>query len=190
MDMESPARPLPGPSRRLEWRFVGREVMFGARTLCSAAVYAIFIVTFVFQVARVDGRSMAPTLEDRDRLIVDKLAYELGEPTRGDIAMLRYPLDPEKMYVKRVIATEGDVVRIDDGRVFVNEVELPDEQVPAAFRGHDHFGPSVVQQGYCFVLGDHRNNSSDSRHWGPVPKKYIVGKVKLRWWPLQHLRLF
>jgi signal peptidase I len=133
---------------------------------------------------------MSPTLEDADRLIVNKLAYELGDPARGDIVMLRYPLDPEKMFVKRVIATEGDKVRIQDGRVFVNGVELPDEEVPDAFRSHDHWGPSVVQQGYCFVLGDHRNSSSDSRHWGPVPRKYVVGKVKLRWWPLQHLRIF
>jgi signal peptidase I len=164
--------------------------MLGARTLFSAAIYATFVVTFVFQIARVDGRSMSPTLEDQDRLIVNKLAYELGDPARGDIVMLRYPLDPEKMFVKRVIATEGDTVRINDGRVFVNEHELADEEVPDAFRGHDHLGPSIVQQGYCFVMGDHRNNSSDSRHWGPVPKKYVVGKVKVRWWPLREARIF
>lgn len=187
---DAPAPPPMPPRPRLAWPLIGQELLAGLRTLFSAAVYATFIVTFVFQVARVDGRSMSPTLEDHDRLIVNKLAYELGEPERGDIVMLRYPLDPEKMFVKRVIAKEGDAVRIDDGRVFVNETELPDEQVPDAFRGHDHWGPSVVQQGYCFVMGDHRNNSSDSRHWGPVPKKYIVGKVKMRWWPLRDLRVF
>ncbi len=178
------------PPRIAQWQRLSHEVLLGVRTLFSAGVYATFIVTFVFQVARVDGRSMAPTLEDQDRLIVNKLAYELGEPERGDIVMLRYPLDPEKMFVKRVIAVEGDTVRIQDGRVFVNDRELPDDEVPAAFRGHDHLDPSVVQQGYCFVMGDHRNNSSDSRHWGPVPKKYIIGKVKVRWWPLQHVRIF
>jgi signal peptidase I len=178
------------PQAPLDWRALAHELLLGARTLCSAAVYATFIVTFVFQIARVDGRSMSPTLEDADRLIVNKLAYELGDPARGDIVMLRYPLDPEKMFVKRVIATEGDRVRIEDGRVFVNDVELPDEEVPDAFRSHDHWGPSVVQQGYCFVLGDHRNSSSDSRHWGSVPRKYVVGRVNLRWWPLQHLRIF
>ncbi len=172
------------------WRRMGREVVAGVQTLLSAAVYATLIVTFGFQVARVDGLSMAPTLEDRDRLIVNKLVYELGEPRPGDIVMLYYPLNPEKMFVKRVIAKEGDTVRIVDGHVYVNDIPLRDDYVPAEFRSHDDWGPQVVQQGYYFVMGDHRNNSSDSRHWGPVPKKYIVGKVKVRWWPLQDARIF
>ncbi len=133
---------------------------------------------------------MAPTLEDHDRLIVSKLAYELGDPRPGDIVMLYYPLNPDKMFVKRVIAKEGDTIRIVDGRVFVNDQPLHDDYVPPEFRSHDDLGPQVVPQGYYFVMGDHRNNSSDSRHWGFVPKKYIVGKVKVRWWPLADARLF
>ena len=172
------------------WRRVAFEMLSGIQTLVSAAVYATLIVTFVVQVARVDGLSMAPTLEDHDRLIVNKLVYELGEPRPGDIVMLYYPLNPDKMFVKRVIAKEGDTVRIVDGRVYVNDIPLHDDYVPAEFRSHDDWGPQVVQQGYYFVMGDHRNNSSDSRHWGPVPKKYIVGKVKVRWWPLQDARIF
>ena len=172
------------------WRRMGREVVAGVQTLLSAAVYATLIVTFGVQVARVDGLSMAPTLEDHDRLIVNKLVYELGEPRPGDIVMLYYPLNPEKMFVKRVIAREGDTVRIVDGRVYVNDIPLHDEYVPAEFRSHDDWGPQAIQQGYYFVMGDHRNNSSDSRNWGPVPKKYIVGKVKIRWWPLQDARIF
>src|SRR5712671_3521815 len=172
------------------WVRMGREVMTGLQTLVSAAVYATLIVTFGVQVARVDGLSMAPTLEDHDRLIVNKLVYELGEPRPGDIVMLYYPLNPEKMFVKRVIAREGDTVRIVDGRVYVNDVPLHDDYVPAEFRSHDDWGPQAIQQGYYFVMGDHRNNSSDSRHWGPVPKKYIVGKVKVRWWPLHDARIF
>jgi signal peptidase I len=172
------------------WIRMGREVMTGVQTLVSAAVYATLIVTFGIQVARVDGLSMAPTLEDHDRLIVNKLVYELGEPRPGDIVMLYYPLNPEKMFVKRVIAKEGDTVRIVDGHVYVNDLPLHDDYVPAEFRSHDDYGPEVVKQGYYFVMGDHRNNSSDSRHWGPVPKKYIVGKVKVRWWPIQDARIF
>jgi signal peptidase I len=173
------------------WKRVGTEVLAGVQTLLSAAVYATLIVTFGFQVARVDGRSMSPTLEDHDRLIVNKLAYEIGEPLPGDIVMLYYPRDPEKMFVKRVIAKEGDTVRIVDGRVTVNDLPLHDDDyVPSEYRSHDDWGPQVVQDGYYFVMGDHRNNSSDSRHWGPVPKKYIVGKVKVRWWPLQDARIF
>jgi signal peptidase I len=172
------------------WTRAAHEVVTGLQTLLSAAVYASLIVTFGFQVARVDGMSMEPTLEDHDRLIVSKLVYELGEPRPGDIVMLYYPVNPEKMFVKRVIAKEGDTVRIVDGRVYVNDRPLRDDYVPPAFRSHDDWGPQVVQQGYYFVMGDHRNNSSDSRHWGQVPKKYIVGKVKVRWWPIQDARFF
>jgi signal peptidase I len=175
---------------RLAWQQRRQDLMGGVQTLLSAAVYATLIVTFGFQVARVDGRSMAPTLEDHDRLIVNKLVYELGDPLPGDIVMLYYPINPEKMFVKRVIAKENDIVRIVDGRVYVNDIALHDEYVPEEFRSHDDWGPLTVQQGYYFVMGDHRNNSSDSRHWGQVPKKYIVGKVKIRWWPLQDARIF
>jgi len=181
----APAVPVESP-----WRRFGNEALAGLKTLVSAAVYATLIVTFGFQVARVDGLSMAPTLEDHDRLIVNKLVYELSEPRPGDIVMLYYPLNPEKMFVKRVIAKEGDIVRIVDGHVYVNDAPVRDDYVTQEFRGHDDWGPQVVQQGYYFVMGDHRNNSSDSRAWGPVPKKYIVGKVKIRWWPLQDARIF
>jgi signal peptidase I len=184
------AAPAVLPDAEGLWVRVGREVVAGVKTLVSAAVYATLIVTFGFQVARVDGLSMAPTLEDHDRLIVNKLVYEIGDPRPGDIVMLYYPLNPEKMFVKRVIAKEGDTVRIVDGHVDVNGIPLQDDYVPQEFRSHDDWGPQVVQQGYYFVMGDHRNNSSDSRHWGPVPKKYIVGKVKVRWWPLQDAKIF
>ena len=174
--------------RRLRvWR---DEIIAWFKTLASAAVYATLIVTFGFQVARVEGLSMAPTLADQDRLIVNKLAYRIGEPRRGDIVMLYYPIDPDKSFVKRVIAEEGDQVRIVDGSVFVNDVPMQDDFVPPEYRGNDDFGPSVIPEGYYFVMGDHRNNSSDSRHWGFVPKKYIIGKVQLRWWPIPTAHVF
>jgi signal peptidase I len=169
---------------------VQEELLAWIKTLLSAAVYAILIVTFVFQVARVEGQSMAPTLEDQDRLIVNKLVYRISEPRRNDIVMLYYPLNPDKSFVKRVIAEEGDTVRVVDGRVYVNDVPVPDEQVPPEYRSHDDWGPQVIPEGYYFVMGDHRNNSSDSRHWGFVPKKYIIGKVQLRWWPVPNATIF
>jgi signal peptidase I len=170
---------------------VAEEVVAWLKTLASAAVYATLIVTFGFQVARVEGQSMAPTLADQDRLIVNKAAYRFfEEPQIGDIVMLYYPLNPDKSFVKRVIAKEGDQVRIVDGRVYRNDVLINDDYVPTEFRSHDDWGPEVVPEGQYFVMGDHRNNSSDSRHWKWVPKKYIIGKVQLRWWPLPHARLF
>jgi signal peptidase I len=177
----------PRPSR---WAIVREELLAWIRTLASAAVYATLIVTFGFQVARVEGQSMAPTLQDQDRLIVNKLTYRLGAPRRGDIVMLYYPVNPDKSFVKRVIAEEGDTVRIVDGRVYVNDIPLDDEYVPSEYRSHDDWGPQMISEGYYFVMGDHRNNSSDSRHWGLVPKKYIIGKVLVRWWPLPEATLF
>jgi signal peptidase I len=179
---------IDGGSLRMER--VVEELVAWLKTLASAAVYATLIVTFGFQVARVEGHSMAPTLADQDRLIVNKLAYRIGEPHIGDIVMLYYPNDPNKSFVKRVIAEEGDQVRIVDGRVYRNDIVLDDSFVPNDFRSHDDWGPQVIPEGYYFVMGDHRNNSSDSRHWGFVPKKYIIGKVQLRWWPLRHARMF
>lgn len=170
-------------------RFV-EELITWFKTLASAAVYATLIVTFIFQVARVEGQSMEPTLANQDRLIVNKLIYRISEPRRGDIVMLYYPLNPDKSFVKRVIAEAGDEVHIVDGRVYVNDVPLKDDYVPAQFRSHEDYGPIRVKEGYYFVMGDHRNNSSDSRHWGEVPKKYIIGKVQVRWWPLPTAKVF
>lgn len=171
---------------------VAREAAAWFRTLASAAVYATVIVTFGIQIARVDGESMAPTLSDQDRLIVNKAAYLswIGEPMVGDIVMLYYPNNPAKTFVKRVIAKEGDTVRIVAGRVYRNDVLMDDSFVPSEYRSHDDWGPEVVPDGYYFVMGDNRSHSSDSRHWRFVPKRYIIGKIQLRWWPMPHTRLF
>jgi signal peptidase I len=169
---------------------IREEILAWIKVFFSAGVYAVLILTFGFQIARVEGSSMAPTLADQDRLIVNKFVYLIGEPRRGDIVMLYYPLDPEKSYVKRVIAEENDSVYIIGGRVYVNDVPLGDEYVSDEFRGDDEYGPEMVPAGHYFVMGDHRNNSSDSRHWGMVPKRYVIGRVQLRWWPMTTARVF
>ena len=184
MEPHRPFSALPGLA------VIGRELLAWGRTLFSAAVYATLIVTFGFQVARVEGESMAPTLANEDRLIVNKFAYVVGPPLPGDIVMMYYPREPEKSFVKRVIAKEGDTVKIEDGRVYVNGVELADDFIPPEYRGHDDHPAIVVQEGYYYVLGDHRTNSFDSREGWEVPKKYIVGKVQLRWWPVDSARIF
>ena len=135
------------------------------------------IVTYFFQVQRVVGHAMEPVLEDQERVMVNVFAYRLGDPQMSDVVLMRYPPDPSKLFVKRVIARAGDTVRGVNGLVSVNGVPLSEEYVSPEFRGHDDWGPHVVPQGFFFVLGDHRNNSSDSRHWGFVPKRYIIGKV-------------
>jgi signal peptidase I len=147
-------------------------------------------VLMLIQVARVDGTAMSPTLENQDRLIVNRLAYLMHAPERGDIVMHRYPGDPRKAFVKRVIARGGDTVRSLDGRVYVNEAPISDGYVLLGYRSHDTWGPHTVEDGHYFVMGDHRNNSSDSRHWGAVPAALIVGRIALRWWPIQAVGLF
>jgi signal peptidase I len=143
-----------------------------------------------FRVTRVNGRAMGPTINDQDRLLVNRLAYLRRAPERGDIVMLRYPLDPEKNFVKRVIAVAGDQVHIVAGHVFVNGTALEEPFIGEYARSRDDWGPQVVPDDHFFVLGDRRNNSSDSRHWGYVPRGFIVGRVYSRWWPVQEARRF
>ncbi len=197
-DRINPPRPVPHPEppqasrpSRMLTR-VGEELVAWFKTLVSAAVYATLIVTFGFQVARVEGQSMAPTLQDQDRLIVNKLEYRLPHhaPRVGDIVMLLYPNNPDKSFVKRVVAEPGDTIRSMNGQVFRNEVPLPDDFIPEDYKMYDTWGPEVVREGFYFVMGDHRNNSSDSRAWGQVPAKYIIGRVQLRWWPIGQARIF
>jgi signal peptidase I len=160
--------------------------------LIAGALLAMQIgsVLLLIQVARVEGNAMAPTLENQDRLIVNRLAYLMHSPVRGDIVMHRYPRDPQKAFVKRVIARGGDTVRSIDGRIYVNDAPISDDYVPRVYRSHDTWGPQTVEDGHYFVMGDHRNNSSDSRQWGTVPAGLIVGRIALRWWPIQDAGTF
>ena len=197
---------LTGGLGALVWLFVRRRPVtelepVGARraaALFSAALLIVlltgvlgaFVVTFLFQSARIEGRAMSPTLADQDRVIVSKLAYRRARPQRGEIVMLIYPLNPTRTFVKRVIADEGDQVRIEKGIVHLNDVPLDEPFIQAEFRSGERWGPAVVPEGYYFVMGDFRNNSSDSRHWGFVPEKYILGRVACRWWPVTAVRCF
>ncbi len=175
---------------RLGWRRGLATRLTAIPLMLLSFIVTVFIVTFLFQVARVQGRAMEPTLADQDRLIVNKLVYRHSDPQVGDIVMLYYPNKPEKTFVKRVIGAENDQIRIVEGRVYRNEVLMDDAFVAVDFRSHDDWGPEVVPEGYYFVMGDRRNNSADSRHWGFVPKKYIVGRVQYRWWPVNTARAF
>lgn len=159
-------------------------------TVALMSIVVVFVNTFVYQTARVQGQAMSPTLADQDRLVINKWLYRIREPRVDDIVMHYYPIDPSRAFIKRVVGEEGDQIRIVDGRVYRNEILLDDSFVPPDYRSHDDWGPQVVPEGYYFVMGDHRNNSSDSRHWGFVPKRYITGSVQFRWWPLRHARMF
>jgi signal peptidase I len=154
------------------------------RAFLIGAFVALVLVEIgaTFHHARIDGDSMAPLFRNGDHVLVSTLPYRFREPRRQDVVALYYPLNPAKSFIERVIAEEGDVVRIVDGRVYVNDIPLKEDYVAADYRSHDSFGPQVVQEGYFFVIGDHRNGSTDSRHWGLVPKKYIWGRVATTIW--------
>jgi signal peptidase I len=129
---------------------------------------------------RVDGFSMEPTLHTGEFVIVNKLAYRLGDPTISDVIVFHYPRDPEQEYIKRVIGLPGDHVRIQDGQVYVNDqsIEEPYISTPPAYQSD-----WVVPEDSLFVLGDNRNNSSDSHTWGPVPMDNVIGKAFFVYWP-------
>lgn len=171
-------------------RAIGPGVALWLRTFASAGVYATLIVTFGFQVARVEGHSMEPTLHDQDRLVVNKLAYRLHDPDVGDVVMVLHPNKPDETLVKRIVAGPGDTVGFRSGVVVRNGVDVAEDYVPLDERTLETTDPVTIPEGFYFVLGDHRNNSNDSRSFGPVPKKYILGRVQVRWWPIGDARSF
>lgn len=129
---------------------------------------------------RVDGQSMEPTLSTGQLVVVNKLAYRLGEPTIGDIVVFYFPRDPDQEYIKRLIGLPGDQVKIEDGTVYVNGQALDE---PYLAIHPNYTGSWTVPSNQVFVLGDNRNNSSDSHRWGTVPLDYIVGKALVVYWP-------
>lgn len=150
-------------------------------TVILAALLALAIRLLVVEPFRVDGPSMEPTLFTGERLLVDKISYRLHPPHRGDIVVFRNPRNVKEDYIKRVVALPGDRVEMRLGKLYVNDQPVPE---PYVLRdGISTYGPEVVPPGYCFVLGDNRANSRDSRFFGPVPLNLIKGRAWLIFWP-------
>jgi signal peptidase I len=154
--------------------------------LISLAVSAFFII-FLYQPVKVEGTSMMPTLEDQERVFINKFVYRLEPIHRGDVVVFRYPRDTSKSYIKRVIAVPGDRVRIEDGLVYVNDHQLAEEYVPQMYEDVRSYSETVVPPHSYFVLGDHRNLSNDSRDFGSVDESYIYGKAVFGYWPFTKL---
>src|SRR2546426_6485400 len=160
------------------------------RDLIFALMIAALVVVFVVQPVKVEGTSMLPRLHDGERIFVNKLIYYdeyrwAPKVERGDIVVFWYPDDPSKSYIKRVMGLPGDTVEIHEGMVRVNGPDLEEKYLDQRFNVSSRSqAPVYVRPNYYFVMGDNRDNSSDSRIWGLVPKKYIYGKALFRYWPL------
>src|SRR6516165_581652 len=156
------------------------------RDLAFSVLIAVILIVFIYQPVKVEGTSMMPTLTDQERIFINKFTYHygLGDIERGDMVVFWYPLDTSKSYIKRVIGLPGDVVRIDQGEVYVNGNLLVEDYVPDIYRDSVSWGPKSVPADSYFVLGDHRSSSNDSRTWGFVDRKYVYGKAVFVYWPL------
>lgn len=172
-------------SRRGLWA-EGRLLL---RDLVFALMIAALVVVFVVQPVKVEGTSMLPRLHDGERIFVNKLIYYdeyrwAPRVERGDIVVFWFPDDPAKSYIKRVVGLPGDTVELREGSVLINGSMLNEGYLdPKSNLSTRSQAPVYVKPNYYFVMGDNRDNSSDSRTWGLVPKKYVYGKALLRYWP-------
>ena len=177
------------------FRKVGVVFLDILETVVIALAIFVIIYLFLFQPHQVRGNSMYSNFHDTDYLLTDKISYHLGHPQRGDVVIFVAPKNEEYDYIKRVVALPGEKVSINENsqvlidNQILNEDYLP-EQGKTLGGSFLSIGKTVtVPEDEYFVLGDNRNHSSDSRDWGFVPEKNIIGKAWLRYWPLDRMGL-
>lgn len=157
-------------------------------SILIAVVLAFFIRYFIVELYMVEGPSMRPTLISGERLVVNKFLYRFKEPQRGEVVVFRYPRDPSRDFIKRVIAIPGDTIEVKDGRVILNGQVLNENYILEKTRGN--YPAATVPKGHIFAMGDNRNNSEDSRFKdvGFVPYELIKGKAMVIFWPFDHIK--
>ena len=164
-------------------------------SIVIALAIALVIRTFIIEAFKIPSGSMRPTLEVGDRIFVNKFIYRFQEPQRGNIVVFRYPLNPKRYFVKRLAAVGGEVIELKNGNIVINSVVI---KKPEIFEKNYYYNQGEkgaqdkgvkVPPDYFFFLGDNSANSKDSRYWGYVPRKYIIGKAFLRFWPLWRVGL-
>jgi signal peptidase I len=163
-----------------------REIVLDFAKNLLLALILVFLINLVIDRVRVENISMFPTLKEGDMLVVNKLAYKMGEVERGDILTFHYPLEPTLSFIKRAIGLPGDTVEIADKQVWVNGIALNE---PYIVTPSDYTGKWVVPAESVFVLGDNRVDSADSHVWGFVPYNDLVGKVLAVYWPPNRMRI-
>jgi len=184
---ELPAR-APQPASvgtRRESSAVGQSIREVVETILPAVFIALMIHLFLAQATRVEGYSMEPTLHGQERLVIEKLSFHFHQPERGDIVVLRVPEYGKEMLIKRVIGLPGDTIAVENGQVILNGQPLGENYINGPPRGN--YGPTIIPDDSVFVMGDNRNNSNDSRSFGPIPHENIVGRAWIRYWPLQEI---
>jgi signal peptidase I len=179
------AKPLPerlaDPARGAFWL----DIQVWIRDIFVSLAIAAVVIVFLYQPVKVEGTSMMPWLQDQERIFVNKFVYNFDEVGRGDVIVFRFPLDPSKSYIKRVVGVGGDVIQIVTGQLFVNGESVDEWYVPDEYRDPSSHPAVVVPEGHLYVLGDHRNTSNDSRMWGTVPLPFVTGKAVFAYWPLE-----
>jgi signal peptidase I len=180
--MEEPENKAPETPKKTSYS-IGRFFLELLETVVLAVILYFGIDAVIARV-RVENISMKPTLVPGEFLMVNKLAYKLGRPKYGDIVVFHY--DPTEDFIKRIIGLPGDTVEVKDGAVYVNQHAFTEPYVAEA---PNYTGTWIVPTESLFVLGDNRNNSSDSHIWGFVAMKEVIGKAIVIYWPLKNARL-
>lgn len=157
-------------------------------SIAAAVAVAVFIRTFIVELYVVDGPSMRPTLQHEERLVVNKFIYHVRDPQKGEVIIFRYPRDPSRDFIKRVIATAGDTIEIKEGHVYVNDQLLREDYILEKTR--TEYPKVTIPEGTIFVMGDNRNNSEDSRFpdVGFVPLDLVKGKAVCIFWPIDEMK--
>lgn len=161
----------------------GNEIWETVRTVGFALLIALLIRQFVVQTYTVNGRSMQPNFYTGERVLVFRAAYDFSRPQPGQVIVFDPPIHSPDDFIKRVVAVGPATVSIQGGQVYVNDVLQPDDYVSPPYRGWDSHSTIIVPAGDVYVMGDHRNASTDSRDFGPVPEDAIAGRVVALWWP-------
>ena len=171
---------------------IGTFLLDTVETIVVALAIFVVIYLFLVQPHQVKGNSMFPNFIDGEYILTDKISYRLKPPQHGDVVVFKAPKDHEVDYIKRIIGTAGDVIKVSNSKVYLNNILLPEEFLPSdevtnpgIFARTDE--DILVTPDEFFVLGDNRSHSSDSREWGFVKKEEIIGKAWLRYWPLSQL---
>ena len=173
---ETPAGQAPAAPAPSRLRLLLREIL--ETILLTGIIYAA--VNFATGRFRVEGDSMQPNLHPEQYVLVDKVSYRLGQPRRGDVVVFQYPLATERDFIKRVIGLPGETVTVTGGAVSINGQPLNEPYIaaPPTYNNTWTLGPDQY-----FVLGDNRNNSSDSHNWGPLNRQYLIGRAVFVYWP-------